>query len=474
VACLRLLYERIGVIETGDEIVFADELGSWMIPVDERKVIGAYLKSLAATASPERYTGSCISSRLVIPRQLDGPSLPRHPYSFFFHGEDAVSTVHLEHWLTLGLALLFLALLVELSHFPRWHPTPPPTKHRSPRPLRPRTPDDCPFCQAARVAPVGPKNVIPYAQRKSAAGRKKMLDTQGYSCPYPDCDYFQITDATVHALIGYGHHGRHEPIQDFYCMACHRKFTSRRHTALYRLKASSKCVAQALHAIAEGLSLHAAARVFSNSETTLRSWLSRAGQHSKHLHERFLCAIHLTHVQLDELRLKLHGAADLTWLWIACDAGTKLIPAFALGSRTQAFAHQLVHDVAQRLAADRLPVFCSDGLALYFYSLTAHFGAWVQAANERRRTWCVDTRLLYAQVVKRYRRHRITEIHRHVLLGRPEAFRQALITRGFSSRVQTAFIERLNLTVRRSLASLARRSWSTAHSTQDLALQFDW
>ncbi len=90
--------------------------------------------------------GSCISSRLVIPRQLDGPSLPRHPYSFFFHSEDAVSTVHLEHWLTLGLALLFLALLVELSHFPRWHPTPPPTKHRSPRPLRPRTPNDCPFC----------------------------------------------------------------------------------------------------------------------------------------------------------------------------------------------------------------------------------------------------------------------------------------------------------------------------------------
>jgi transposase InsO family protein len=106
--------------------------------------------------------------------------------------------------------------------------------------------------------------------------------------------------------------------------------------------------------------------------------------------------------------------------------------------------------------------------------LTAHFGAWVQAANERRRSWCVDARLLYAQVVKRYRRHRIAEVRRHVLLGQPEAFRQALISHGFSGRVQTAFIERLNLTVRRCLASLSRRSWSTARSMQDLALQFDW
>lgn len=126
------------------------------------------------------------------------------------------------------------------------------------------------------------------------------------------------------------------------------------------------------------------------------------------------------------------------------------------------------------MARGCLPAFSSDGLALYFYALTAHFGSWVQAANERRRTWCIDPRLLYARVVKRYRRHRITEVRHQVLLGKPADFRQALTNQGFSGRVQTAFIERLHLTVRRSLASLARRSWSTAHATQDLALQFDW
>jgi transposase-like protein len=150
-------------------------------------------------------------------------------------------------------------------------------------PSAPAHPDDCPLCRDTSESPATPKTVTPYAQRKSPAGRKKTLDTQGYACPHPDCDYVRITDAAVHALIGYGHHGRHEPIQDFFCKACERKFTARRDTPLYRLKASSVRVAQALHAIAESLSLRAAARVCSTSETTLRSRLSRAGQHSKSL-----------------------------------------------------------------------------------------------------------------------------------------------------------------------------------------------
>ncbi|MGQ0602238.1 MAG: helix-turn-helix domain-containing protein [Anaerolineales bacterium] len=39
-------------------------------------------------------------------------------------------------------------------------------------------------------------------------------------------------------------------------------------------------VAQVLHAVAEGLSTQADARVFQLSETTVRRWISRAGQHS--------------------------------------------------------------------------------------------------------------------------------------------------------------------------------------------------
>ena len=55
-ACFGALYEVIEAMESGDEIVFGDEIGSWMIPGDERQYIAAYMTSLAATATPEEFT----------------------------------------------------------------------------------------------------------------------------------------------------------------------------------------------------------------------------------------------------------------------------------------------------------------------------------------------------------------------------------------------------------------------------------
>ena len=345
-----------------------------------------------------------------------------------------------------------------------------------PRPLRPRTPDDGSHCRDAAATPpaVPARVVVPYVQRKSPRGRKKHIDTRGQACPNSGCDYREITDPAVQALGGYGHHGQRDPIQDFYCQACHHKFSARRHTALYHLKTPPARVAQVLQAVAEGLSARAATRVFQLSETTVRSWISRAGQHSQSRPPRLIRALQLTQVKLDELRLKLRGATEAAWLWVACDARTKLIPAFALGARTQACAQQLVHEVVERLAPGCVPVFSSDGLAFYFYALTAHFGTRVEKADERRRTWNVDLCLLYAQVIKKYRRKRIAEVRYRVHLGTPETYQEAVRAAGFTGRIQTAFIERLNLTIRRSIAGLARRSWSAADSLTDLALQFEW
>lgn len=55
VACFDVLYELIDAMESGEEIVFADEYGSWMIPGDEKEFIAAYMTSLAETASPEEF-----------------------------------------------------------------------------------------------------------------------------------------------------------------------------------------------------------------------------------------------------------------------------------------------------------------------------------------------------------------------------------------------------------------------------------
>ena len=54
-SCFRELYSLIDKLEYGDEIVFGDEIGSWMIPGDEKEYLAAYLTSLAAVSSPEEF-----------------------------------------------------------------------------------------------------------------------------------------------------------------------------------------------------------------------------------------------------------------------------------------------------------------------------------------------------------------------------------------------------------------------------------
>src|SRR5215472_339861 len=45
---------------------------------------------------------------------------------------------------------------------------------------------------------------------------------------------------------------------------------------------------------------------------------------------------------------------------------------------------------------------------------------------------------------------------------------------GFSGRLNTAFIERVNLTVRHGIAALARRSWATAQQSPQLLVHLEW
>lgn len=55
-----ILYDLIEKMERGDEIIFADEYGTWMIPGDEKVYIKAYIKSLAATKEPNDYVKMAI------------------------------------------------------------------------------------------------------------------------------------------------------------------------------------------------------------------------------------------------------------------------------------------------------------------------------------------------------------------------------------------------------------------------------
>ena len=109
--------------------------------------------------------------------------------------------------------------------------------------LKPRTPEDCSACRRQGAlppsAPAPLPAVRPWRELKSRRGAPKRIATDGFACPNSACAYYRITAATVHALVGYGTHGKLERIQTFRCQACGTTVTSRRDTPLYRLKTPS-------------------------------------------------------------------------------------------------------------------------------------------------------------------------------------------------------------------------------------------
>src|SRR5215470_3709224 len=231
-----------------------------------------------------------------------------------------------------------------------------------------------------------------------------------------------------------------------------------------------------LTALAEGLDPSAEDTFFGYRQATITTWLSRAGEHAQTIHERFFCHLQLPHLQLDELRTRLRSATQVLWLWVAIDPCTKLLPVLQLGPRTQIMAHRLIHSLRERLAPGCLPLFTSDGLNLYFYALTAHFGDWREVCRRGRnvRQWQVAAGLIYGQVKKSYRRRKLVRVSHVMRLGTEEALKATLQGLGFSGRLNTAFIERVNLTVRHAIAALARRTWATAQQSPHLLAHLEW
>jgi hypothetical protein len=63
--------------------------------------------------------------------------------------------------------------------------------------------------------------------------------------------------------------------------------------------------------------------------------------------------------------------------------------------------------------------------------------------------------LLYAQIVKSYRRRRIVGVQHRVVFGTRLAIEQVLAACGWT--INTSFVERLNLDIRQRVAAVGRR-----------------
>ncbi len=346
---------------------------------------------------------------------------------------------------------------------------------RKPAVLRPKSEKDCRFCREGKGKRTVAKREMPesWQLRKGRGGRKKKIRSAGFFCPNKSCEYYGITEEAILALVGYGTHGTQEVIRDFKCQACGKKFTARRNTILYRLKSHSGLIEKILWLLALGVDASALEEVFGVRDITIRTWLCRSGMQSKKLHERYLTELKLVHVQLDELWANVKDRGQDMWLWIASDAMTKLIPVMQVGARNQEMAFSVVHELKGRLAVGCVPGFSTDGLKHYYYALTAHFGKW-ETADGKKPVWVLLNNFVYSQVIKHQRRRSTVEVERRVLVGEASAYTERLRHVGLSGRINTSFVERVNLTIRQSVSKLTRRTLGPAKYTPELMEYLEW
>ena len=172
-----------------------------------------------------------------------------------------------------------------------------------------------------------------------------------------------------------------------------------------------------------------------------------------------------------------------TWIWRAVAPEARLRLASLVGNRTLFSARRLIRRV-RRCLDGPLPLFTSDALRHYADVLLEAFGAWESPRptgrpGRPRAPWRIASPALrYAQVQKHREHGRVVEVTRRVCFGEPgqvHAAAAALRRRdGRPGQINTAYIERDNLTLRQELRRLARKTLGFSKNRRELqhALNF--
>src|SRR5215468_7970923 len=371
---------------------------------------------------------------------------------------------------------------------PTPEPTPPePKRHHEPTPFAGlTTKPPCDACEYANV----PRPQAPYAappHMVMTRGRRRQVETSTHFCPNADCAY--------RGWVGWGNlrangHPNGGPWRQWLCIACRRYFLESLGTLFHGKCASVDLIVHVIACLAEGLGIRGTARVFEVDPNTVLQWLVEAADQLRAFSRHVLHDVRVGQVQLDELFALLSAVKDgavsaaeaierlersPAWVWGAMDPESKLLLVIDVGERTLAMAQRVVHHVAQVLAPDCAPLFLTDGFRAYLTALLTHYGQWVQPVRRQvhgpapKPRWMPLPQLLYAQVVKTVRRRRLVRVSHHVVFGTLEAINAVLATYGW--HINTAFVERLNLSIRQHVAAVGRRVSTLCKSEDGLRQQ---
>jgi len=298
---------------------------------------------------------------------------------------------------------------------------------------------------------------------------------------------FKMNEKIVSTMKSHGVAGLFiDPENALYSLSLGQARTSPRHcTAFHRCHLSEDAFETIARSLAEGVGIAATARIQNVDKKTVLLVLAKAGDHAMKINDSFLKNVEVTECQLDEMWSfigkkeknlnpveKLQKVLGDAWIWIAFDATNKITLAYNIGKRTLPYAISLIEDVKR--VTKRIPdLFSSDQLDQYAKALLHVYGRIVyptrkpgpgRPPNPRR---LPSTDLNYVQVVKQYKKYRVVKVSRKVVFGNPQKIENILAESLVSKKINTAYVERNNGTIRHMDSRCVRKSFRFSKSKKN-------
>ena len=245
--------------------------------------------------------------------------------------------------------------------------------------------------------------------------------------------------------------------EHYKCTLCGKTFSAKVGTPFYRLHHSADLVTIMMTLIAFGCPVQAIAAAYGLDERTVMSWQQRSGDHCRRVHTHLIRRPRdLIHVQLDEIRVKAQGT--VLWSAMAVMVSTRLwLGASVSQHRNEDLIGEIVQLVRETALARPLLI-CVDGLRSYISAIQTVFRSPLPARTRGRRKMIAWPNIHIGRVIKQYQAKRVVDVIRRMAQGSEKAAQALLVQSRGGTKLNTAYIERLNATFRSRLASLARRS----------------
>jgi transposase-like protein/IS1 family transposase len=280
----------------------------------------------------------------------------------------------------------------------------------------------------------------------------EQMDASLVFCPNLDCK--------ARGQVGQGNIVIHSPSRPRYrCKACGKTFSAKEGTLFAGLRKPTEVIMTVVTLLAYGCPIQAIVQAFGLDERTVARWRDRAGKHCQQVHQAVVQQgqLDLVHVQADEIRVK--GYNMLTWMGLAMMVSTRLwLGGVVSLTRDRSLADRLLQQVHACCQPMRALLVCIDGWNAYPGSIRRAFREKVkETAGRGRACLRVWPQLCIGVVIKRTHKKRVVEITRKVVQGTLKHAQVLLSASCGGTVLNTAFIERLNGTMRERLASLPRK-----------------